>query len=147
MPDPSQDNMAIAALFAALVEALDERANGIAKSFARHLEDTQARLAEHKSDQSRAIEILSWTLALLDDDLDRNEPASVVYAKTRVPEEDQLPSTDKVQLPTLEEAVRFWARLPAFDQARATVETASGHRFEPTALSSLVKRFKEHPAP
>lgn len=145
MNDPSQSQMAIAALFAALVEALNEKSDGLARSFAQHIDETQARLREAAADNRGVLETLSWTKALLRDDLDRNEPASVVYAKTWTAEEDQLPSSEKVQLPTLDEAVRFWARLPAFDQAHATIETASGHRFDASAASALAKRYKDRP--
>lgn len=146
MNDPSQNRIAIAALFAALVEALDEKSSGLARSFARHLAETQARLSEGTADNRGALETLSWTKALLRDDLDRMEPASVVYEKIWTAEEDQLPSSEKVQLPTLDDAVRFWAKLPPYDQKHASVETASGHRLDATALSALVKRYKDRPS-
>ena len=146
MGDPSQGGKALAALFAALVEALDEKASGLTRSFERHLDDTRARLREDGTSNQDVLDTLAWTKTLLRDDLDRTEPASVVYAKTRAAAEDQLPSSEKVQLPTLDEALRFWARLPAYDQQHASIETASGHRFDAAAASALVKRFKDRPS-
>ena len=145
MDDPSQNQMAIAALFAALVEALDEKSAGLAQSFTRHLDETQAKLKED-GDHRGALATLAWTKMLLSDDLDRAEPAYVVYAKPWTAEQNQLPSSEKVQLATLDEAVRFWARLPSYDQQHASVETASGHRFDAAAVSVLVKRYKDRPA-
>jgi hypothetical protein len=135
--------MAVAALFAALVEALDEKSHGLARSFARHLGETEAKLAERGTDHRAVLETLAWTKTLLRDDLDRGEPAYVVYEPARSLDEEGLPSAKKVPLPTLDEAVRFWARLPAYDQQHAAVETASGHRFDATEVATLVKRFKE----
>jgi hypothetical protein len=145
MYDPSQSRLAVAALFAALVEALDEKSEGLALSFTRHLDATRAKLSEESVKNREAMETLALTKTLLRDELDRSEPACVVYAKSWLPEEEQLPSSEKVQLPTLDEAVRFWARLPAYDQQHAAIETASGHRFEAAAVAALVKRYKDRP--
>ena len=146
MDDLSQNKMAIAALFAALVEALDEKSNGLALSFARHLDETQTKLRENEVDHQGVLETLAWTRSFLRDDFDRTEPACVVYVKNWTAEEDQLPSSDKVQLATLDEAVRFWERLPTYDQQQAAVETASGHRLDAAALVVLAKRYKDRPS-
>ncbi len=144
MTDSSSDQIALAALFAALVEALDEQSKGVAPSFARHLEAIQRRLAEGDVAPG-VLETLTRTRLLLREDIDRSEPAYVIYAKRLAGTEDLIPSTDKIPLPTLDEAVQFWSRLPTFDRELASVETASGHRFDPNAVAGLLKRFKDHP--
>lgn len=142
MGDTSIDRAAIAALFAALVEALDEQSAGVALSFGRHLEAIQGKLSASGADPE-TIETLAHTRALLREEIDRAEPAYVVYAKRLAGTEDMLPSTDKIPLPTLDEAVQFWSRLPTFDRELASIETASGHRFEAAEVSVLLKRMKD----
>lgn len=139
-----RDDTALAVLFAALVEALDEQRKGVATAFARHVEAAQSRLTDERASPG-VITTLALTRALLREDIDRSEPAYVVYAKRLAAAEDMLPSTDKIPLPTLDEAVRFWARLPAFDRDSASVETASGHRFDAVALAALFKRLEPRP--
>lgn len=134
--------MATAVLFAALVETLDETHDGFARSFLRRLDEKRARLMDGKAGASHALETLTLTRALLMEDLDRAAPASVVYAKDRQLE-GRLPSSDKIQLPTLDAALQFWTRLPNFDREHATIETASGHRLDFAAISGLVKRQRE----
>ena len=142
MSEPSETQIAIAALFAALVEALDERSSGLAASFVHHLEETQSRLRDGDVAHREALDTLAWTRALLRDDLDRSEPAYLVYAKVQTPEQEQLQAFDKVPFPTLDEAVRFWTKLPGFDQPRATIETASGQRLQAEALRILARRLR-----
>lgn len=140
--DEAPQTMAIAAMVAALVETLDETHVGFTRAFLRHLDEKRVRLGDGGSDDRQVLEPLLRTRALLMEDLDRAEPASVVYAKER-PLEDQLPSSDKIQLPTLDAALQFWSRLPNFDREHATIETASGHRLDFAAISGLVKRQRE----
>jgi hypothetical protein len=146
MDDASQTRTAVAALFASLVKALDEATPGIARSFVGHLGDAQARCKEDAEGNRGAIDLLSRTQALLREDFDRTEPAYLVYPKRLANTDDLLPSTDKIVLPTLDDAIRFWSRLPPFDRERATIETASGHRLDAAAVATMAKRLKERAA-
>lgn len=141
MNPPPTTERSLAALFAALVEALDEKSAGIAPAVVRHLEATQDGLSEFGDDPDVARTI-GWTLELLRTGLERTEPAAVVYAKVWPTDEAPLPSVQKVQFNTLNEAVQFWSRLPHFDQSHASIETASGRRYGAKDVMRLVKRYR-----
>lgn len=141
MTPPPSTERSLAALFAALVEALDEKSAGIAPAFIRHLQATRDGLTE-PGDDTDVARTIAWTLELLRKDLDRTEPAAVVYAKVWPSDEAPLPSVQKVQFGTLDEALAFWSRLPNFDQSHASIETASGHRYDAKDVARLVKRYR-----
>ncbi len=141
-----QTGKVIAALVTALVEALDEKAPGLANAFSKRLEDAILRLGEETVPQPEAVATLKWARSLLSEEIDRSEPASVVYARNRTLDEDDIPSTHKVQLMSLDEALRFWSRLPDFDRRHAWIETASGHRIDAPAAAGLVRRLADRPS-
>lgn len=141
MDQPPATERSLAALFAALVEALDEKSAGIAPAVVRHLEATRSNLSE-TGDDPEVVRTIAWTLDLLRKDLDRNEPGAVVYAKVWPSDEAPLPSVEKVQFNTLDEALSFWSRLPDFDRSHASIETASGRRYNSKEVARLVKRYR-----
>ena len=64
MPKHSEDaetRMAIAALMAALVNALSEESPGLAKRFCKNLEETYNSVRDYESQPTGVIETLKWT--------------------------------------------------------------------------------------
>jgi hypothetical protein len=144
MDELSQNRAAMAAFFVALVKALNEKNEGLTHSFLKHLEEAHSDLCE--TGAAPALnDILAWTKESLQSDEDLNQPAWVVYGKTKA--EDQfLPLSEQVEMVTLTEALSFWSKLPEHERRVATIETVSGRRFAPAAIQKLLKIYKHDPS-
>jgi hypothetical protein len=140
MDELSQTRTAMAALFVALVKALNEKNEGLTHSFLKHLGEAHFDIRE--TGEALALnDILSWTKESLQSDEDLGQPAWVVYGKARV-EEQFLPLSEQVEMVTLTEALNFWNKLPEHERNIATIETASGRRFDRAGIRKLLKIYK-----
>lgn len=139
MDELSQTKTAMAALFVSLVKALDEKSPGIAPSFLKHLGEVRAGLEDSGLDPA-ANEILSWTQDRLQSDVDFGEPAWVIYG--RASDDPFLPLSEQVETATLKDALAFWAKLPDHERGIATIETASGRRFDAARIKRLLKIYR-----
>ena len=57
-------------------------------------------------------------------------------------QEQLLPSSEQVEMVTLIEALGFWNKLPEHERRIATIETASGRRFDAAGIRKLLKVYK-----
>ncbi|MGD0635234.1 MAG: hypothetical protein ABSA13_13315 [Beijerinckiaceae bacterium] len=140
MDELSQTRTAMAVLFVALVKALNEKNEGLTHSFLKHLDEAYSDLRETGVDPA-VNDILSWTKESLQSDEDLGQPAWVVYGKARG-QEQLLPSSEQVEMVTLIEALGFWNKLPEHERRIATIETASGRRFDAAGIRKLLKVYK-----
>jgi hypothetical protein len=140
MDEPSQTQAAFAALFVALVKALNEKNEGLTHSFLKHLDEVHFDIRE-AGNAPALNEILQWTKDSLQSDEDLAQPAWVVYGKART-EEQFLPLSEQVEMVTLTEALNFWSKLPDHERGLATIETASGRRLDPCRIRKLLKIYK-----
>ncbi|MDR3461700.1 MAG: hypothetical protein P4L76_05220 [Beijerinckiaceae bacterium] len=140
MNELSQTRAAMAVLFVALVKALNEKNEGLTHSFLKHLDEAASDIKESGVDPALS-EILAWTRESLQSDEDLGQPAWVVYGKAWG-HEQVLPSSEQVEMVTLLEALGFWTKLPEHERRIATIETASGRRFDAAAIGKLLKVYK-----
>ena len=141
MDDGSQTRTAVAVLFAALAKALDETSKGFEQSFAKHIDQASKALLASRQDHQGALETLSQTRSYLND-ADQTEPAWVVFGVVNASEE-ALPSSGKIQQPSLVEAVHFWLKLPEGERRIASIEMASGRRYDSARISKLAEHFQD----
>lgn len=142
MDEHSHTTTAMAALFVSLVKALDEKSPGIAPSFLKHLGEAWADLEESGLDPA-ANEILAWTQDRLQCDVEFGEPAWIIYG--RASDDAFLPLSEQVETATLKDALVFWAKLPEHERTIATIETASGRRFDVARIKRLLKIYRTDP--
>ncbi len=67
LDDHAQTRLALAALFAALVQTLRERDEYLAERFDEHIERLYRTMEDYESDPIKTLETLRWTHELLRD--------------------------------------------------------------------------------